>query len=241
MIQRNLLAAALAVGTCAAAAHAAVPIADFESGTATGFGALTSSSGVQPWASPVAGQVITAPAGSGSLTGSKVLEVTGNADSFNFGQSGGGALGFDFLGAGLRQAFLDNDQIEFDWLPAPNGGSGGYSQLYNIILNSQGGGFSNVDGYAAGNANLNQYYYTGYNGIVHHVVINYSAYKNTILASSNPNGGNWIQLGIQTNAGGGAPADYYFDNFVFSTVPEPASLTALAAASLALLARRRRA
>jgi hypothetical protein len=218
------------------------PIADFENGTTSGFGALTSSTGVQPWTSPVAGEVITAPAGSGSLSGSKVLHLTGTADSFNFGQSGGGALGFDFLGANLRQAFLDNDQLEFDWLPVANGSPSGYSQLYNIILNSQGGGFTNVDGYSVpGHDNFNQYYFTGYNGNVHHIVVNYSAYKNTILASATPNGGGWLQLGIQPNAGGGAPADYYFDNFAFTSVPEPASLTALAAAPLALLARRRRA
>ena len=206
------MAAVLAVTAVAGAARADVVWGDFETGTAPGFGALTNS-GLQPWAAPVNGAVITAPAG--PLAGSQVLELTGS-DSFNFGQSGGAALGFDFLSQNLRQSFFDNDQIEFDWYPTPNGSPSGYSQLYNIILNSQGGGFVNVDGYSAGNANLNQFYFTGYNGVLHHVVMNYTAYKNAVLASANPDGGGWLQFGIQPNAGGGAPADYYFDNFKFS-------------------------
>src|SRR4051794_10275723 len=175
-------AIALLTGLGAAAAHAAVSFGDFETGTVEGFGALTNS-GVQPWATPVTGQAITAPAGSGSLSGSHVLELTGNP-SFNFGQGPGGALGFDFLGANLRQAFLDNNQLEFDWHPTPNGSPSGFSQLYNIILNSQGGGFVNVDGYSAGNNNLNQGYFAGYNGTVHHVAVNYTNYKNSVLASA---------------------------------------------------------
>ena len=209
------LAAAVTVAA-GATARGDVVWGDFETGTAPGFGALTNS-GVQPWTAPVAGNVITAP--SGALAGSKVLELTGSA-SFNFGQANGGALGFDFLSQNLRSAFLANDQIEFDWYPTPDPTtSAGFSQLYNVILNSAGGGFVNVDGYSAGNANLNQYYYTGYNGILHHVVVNYAAYKATILASATPDGGNYLQLGIQPNAGGGAPADYYFDNFKFSIAP----------------------
>src|SRR5690242_15456821 len=88
-------------------AKAQVSFGDFEAGTAPGFGALTNS-GVQPWASPVAGAVTTAT--SSSLFGSKVLEITGNP-SFNFGQASGGALGFDFLSQNLRAAFLANNRI----------------------------------------------------------------------------------------------------------------------------------
>src|SRR5947207_12633599 len=167
--RRSAALTILAVATAVtAAARADVVWGDFESGTAPGFGALTNS-GVQPWAAPVAGNVITAP--SGPLAGSKVLELTGQ-ESFNFGQGGGAALGFDFLSQNLRQTFFDNDQIEFDWYPVPNGSPSGYSQLYNVILNSQGGGFTNVDGYSQGNNNLNQFYFTGYNGVVHHAVVN---------------------------------------------------------------------
>src|SRR4051812_10595824 len=91
-------AALTVVSTVAASAHAAVGFGDFENNSTSGFAALTNT-GVQPWASPVAGAVTTAT--SSSLAGSKVLELTGNT-SFNFGQSGGGALGYDFLANNLR-------------------------------------------------------------------------------------------------------------------------------------------
>src|SRR5438046_10155326 len=155
MKSRNALAT-LAIIT-AAVGHSArgdVVFGDFESGTAPGFGALTNS-GVQPWSSPVNGAVITAA--SGPLAGSKVLELTGDP-SFNFGQGSGGALGFDFLSQNLRSTFLANDQLEFDWYPTPNGSPSGYSQLYNIDLHSQGGGYTHVDGDGPGSDNANDYY-----------------------------------------------------------------------------------
>src|SRR4051812_33080862 len=140
--------------------------ADFEGGVVPpGWGALTNSSGVQPWAPPVAGAVVTPS--STPMAGGKVLELTGTA-SFNFGQSGGGALGFDFLTANLRADFLANDVLEFDWLAVPNGAPSGFSQLFNVILNSQGGGFVNVAGSSMGSPETQQGYFTGYNGIVHH-------------------------------------------------------------------------
>ena len=230
-------AVAVVAGVCGAA-QAAVSFGDFEDNTTDGFGSL-GNSGVVAWSTPVAGNVITAPAGSGTMTGSKVLELTGST-SFNFGQASGAALGYDFLAGNHRADFLANNTIEFDWFPPPNGGSGGFSQLYNIILNSQGGGFTNVDGYGSGNANDNQFYFTGYTGNLHHIVVNYTSYKNAILASANPDGGTYLQFGIQPNAGSGAPADMYFDNFQLTTTPEPASLGLMAVAGLAAMSRRRR-
>src|SRR5438552_16576131 len=176
---RNALAAFAISSAANLCAHAATSFGNFEDNTTDGFGALTNS-GIAPWASPVAGAVVT-PSSSG-LAGSKVLELTGNP-SFNFGQASGGALGFDFLSANLRAAFLANNAIEFDWVAVPTGATAGYSQLYNIILNSQGGGFTNVNGYSTGDANYNQFYFSGYSGPTHHIVVNYTTYKNTILAS----------------------------------------------------------
>ena len=66
--KRAALAAAAGLTIAAALAPAAargdVVWGNFETGTAPGFGALTNA-GVQPWADPVAGNSITAPAGSG--------------------------------------------------------------------------------------------------------------------------------------------------------------------------------
>ena len=236
---RQALVAVVVFG-CVGAAQAAVLIADFEGGTAPGFGALTNSTGVQPWAAgigPANGAVVAGTVG--STTGSQVLELTGDA-SFNFGQSGGAALGFDFLSQNLRAAFLANDQLEFDWVAVPNGSPSGFSQLFNIILNSQGGGFVNVAGSSAGTPGTHQDYFTGYTGTVHHVVVDYSAYKAAVLGSAFPDGGGWLQLGIQPNAGGGAPAQMHFDNFVFSQVPEPSGMALVGVGVAGLLRRRRR-
>jgi len=139
------------------AARAVVTFGDFEDNTTQGFAALTNS-GVQPWTAPVNGAVITP--GSGPMAGTKVLELTGNP-AFNFGQANGGALGYDFLAHNLRSAFFANNTLEFDWEAVPNGSPSGFSQLFNIILNSQGGGFTNVGGSNSGTPNTNQFYFTG--------------------------------------------------------------------------------
>src|SRR3954465_3971021 len=170
-----LLLAASLTGTARAAA-----LANFEDGQLDGFAALTNT-GVKPWSDPAAGPspangTVITPA-SGPLS-SKVLELTGN-QSFNFGQGPGAALGYDLLANGHRADFLANNTLEFDWEPAPNASStAGFSQLFNIIMNSQGGGFVNVDGYSqngtgtppADKSNFNQFYFTGYNGNLHHIV-----------------------------------------------------------------------
>jgi hypothetical protein len=231
---RSFAVAMLVAITACGTARAAISFGDFEDSTTQGFAALTNS-GIQPWTAPVAGAVITP--GSGPMAGSKVLELTGTA-GFNFGQSGGGALGYDFLAHNLRADFFANNTLEFDWEAVPNASPSGFSQLFNIILNSQSGGFVNVGGSNAGTPNTNQFYFNGYTGNKLHVVLDYTNYKNSILNSADPTGGGWLQFGIQPNAGGGAPGDMYFDNFALT--PEPSSFMLVGVGVAGAMFRRRR-
>src|SRR5687768_207486 len=131
---RKALAAIALMASLTVAAHAAT-FADFQGGTAPGWGMLTNA-GVVPWAGEISGGVVTANAS--ALSGSQVLQLTGEA-AFNFQNPdpGGSALGFDFLSQNLRNDFLNHTKLEFDWVAVPDGASpSGFSQLYNIILNS---------------------------------------------------------------------------------------------------------
>ena len=240
MAIRNALAVIIIVTGLCGSAQAAVAIADFENNSLAGWGTLTNT-GFLPPAAPISQQIITGSVG--TTSGSKVLELSGNA-AFNFGQPNGAALGFDFLSQNLLNAFLTHDRIEFDWVAPPSGSPSGFSQLFNIILNSETGGFTTIAGSSQNTPETNQFYFTGYNGVVHHVVLDYTAYKNTIINSGNPNNGGagtYLQFGIQPNAGGGAPAVMHFDNFTFTSVPEPSALALVGLGGLAVLARRRRA
>jgi hypothetical protein len=238
-IARSLAAFAAVVLSFAGVASAQVSFGDFQTGTAPGWGSLTNA-GIGPWTAPVTGSVATGSVG--SFSGSQVLNITGTP-AFNFGQSGGAAVGFDFLSQNLRNDFLANSKLEFDWLAVPQGSTSGFNELFNVILNSQGGGFTNVGGQSQATPNSQQFYFSGYNGNVLHVVVDYTTYKNTILASANPNGGGWLQFGIQPNAGGYSAgitqANFQFDNFKLTGVPEPASIGVLMVGCVGLLRRRR--
>jgi len=209
--------------------------ANFEDGTPDGFGTLTNSSGVtaNTFSSPTAGSVITP--GTGTDT-TKVLDLT--ASGFNGGLSTGADLGFDFVANGLTSQFLANDILSFQWEVAPGTESTGYSQLYNIILNAPGAGFTSVGGSSGatsplavttGTVNQNP----PFSGQLNTVSINYDAYKAAITASPG-----YIQFAIQTNDSN-PPTDFYFDNFTLSTVPEPASASLLGLGGLSLMLRRK--
>ena len=237
------LAAAVCLAGLATSAYAAVTIANFEDGGFDGFGSLSGggvvASGV--FTAPVAGEIITPTAG-GDLT--KVLHLT--AGGFN-GGIGGLDLGIDLKAAGLTAAFFANDTLSFNWEVVPSTTTSGYSQIYQAVLNSQGGGYVGLGGVGVTGTNMttnqpNNKETAGsvnnqnppYTGQLNTFSINYAAYKASVTA--NPT---YLQFGLNTNNGGGAPADFYFDNFQFSTVPEPASLATLAIGGVALLKRRR--
>ena len=225
------------VGAFGAALLSATPaargvvIANFEDGTTDGFGILTNS-GVAAFStqSTVSGTVTT-PTTGGDTT--KVLDLT--ASGYNGGLGSGNDLGYDFVASGNAAAFLANDVLTFNWEVAPSATSAGYAQLYNIVINAQGYGYHNVGGSSfTGDTNVTNQY-PGYTGQVNTYTLNYDAIKASIPANAG-----YIQLGITTNNGGGAPPDFYFDNFTLSTVPEPVSTGTLGLAAIGLIGRRYR-
>ena len=229
----SVLVAALALLGAASAAKASFVVANFEDGTPDGFGTFTNT-GVTAnvFSSPTAGSVIT-PGGTDTT---KMLDLT--AAGFNGGLSSGADLGYDFVANGLASQFMANDILTFQWETAPGSEGSGYSQLYNLILNAPGPGFTDVGGSSGATSALavttgtvNQF--PPFSGQLFTVSINYDAYKAAI--SANPG---YIQFGIQSN-NANPPTDFYFDNFTLSTVPEPASVGLMALAGVGLLARRR--
>jgi hypothetical protein len=242
MLRRGtfLLAMAASVaGMASLAAATTITFGNFEDATMDGFGYLSSSSGVKPFpASPGPVASILTPGSGGDTT--NVLDL--NGAGYNGGQSGGNDLGFDFASNGLASTFLADDILTFSWEVPVSNTSSGYSQLYSIVLNAPGAGYTTVGGSGGGTSPLavttgpvNQY--PGYSGQVNTVSINYDAYKALISASPS-----YIQFGVTTNNGGGAPSDIYFDNFQLSqTIPEPTSLGLLTLVGAGMLGRRRRA
>jgi MYXO-CTERM domain-containing protein len=224
--------AILAVGSLVAAAHADVVFGNFEDGGFDGFGTFTPSSGIAPFpASPGPTVTISTPPSGGDTT--KVLDVAGAG--FDGGQSGGEDVGYDFVTNGNAAAFMANDILTFNWIVPVSSTPSGFNQIFNVVLNAPGGGFKTVGGQALAD-NSTDDENPPYDGRVNTISINYDAYKATI--SANPG---FLQLGITTNNGGGAPAEVFFDNFTLSAnpTPEPASCALLGVGAIALLRRRR--
>lgn len=235
MSNRVCMAAAcglLSVGILSSAAKAVV-LANFEDGTTDGFGYLSSSSGVKSFPASPGPTVTVLNPSTGDTT--KVLDV--NGAGYNGGQSGGADVGYDFASNGNASTFLADDILSFDWEAAPISATGGYSQIYQVVLNAPGLGYTTIGGVAlADNSSDDQN--PPFSGQVHTISINYDQYKSQITA--NPG---YLQLGIVTNNGGGASSEIYLDNFTLTATatPEPASLGLLGVGALGLLGRRRKA
>jgi hypothetical protein len=207
------LAVLAAMNTAAFAAD--YVLGDFETGF-DGWGTW-SSNAVQP--NPANFALSTT---NGVTRGSSSLQVTQS------GWAQGLALNFD---GSQRAAFMSHDTFSIDMSVAANDGTitGGYTQIYSVALNGEGGSFSDV----VTGTPVNFYWWEGSGARTLTLSFNYSAYRDTLVA--NPG---WIQMILALNTGGGAPAQMYFDNAKLSGVPEPATMTLLGL-GLALLRKRK--
>jgi hypothetical protein len=221
IVVTGLLALSAGLMGSASCARGSVLFASFEGDMSDGFGSFNN--GVVPFSADTTGSTYSYSS-YGATDGVVALDVheTGYKQD----------LAFDFAANGLTSQFLSNDIISFDVTSPPAGTStAGYWQVYQLFLNAPGGGFSQI----GASPLFNQYYYAGFAGSTTHISVNYDAYKASITA--NPG---YLQMVLALNNGGGAPQDFYFDNFSLSQVPEPASLSVLGVMGAGLLGRRRR-
>lgn len=203
-------------------ARAVVVFGNFEGNQSDGFMSFTSS-GPVPFASDTTGSTYSYTT-IGATLGAIALDVSHAGFASN--------LAYDFKANGHLADFMANDILSFDVTAPTFATNSGYWQVYNVALNSQGGGFASVGG-TSPIYNL----YPPYNGQTGTVSINYDAYKALISPTTS-----YLQMIVTVNNGGGAPTDFYFDNFRLSAVvvPEPTSAALASLAGLGLLARRRR-
>lgn len=220
-MKRDLLRAAMAVGfaVLAVPAGASVVIGNFEGGVAeAGWGEW--SGGVQPFSSIITISNEAATLGSGSA---KIVKA-------GFDQNL--AFGSDFA---TRQAFMAHDKLLFD-VVYPATTSSGWSQIFELAINSQYGGFVGVNfsgdgagwGPNGGGAIIKTYTYDYSSGT------GATNHKADWLANGMPG---WIELIFATN-NDGVHDTFYIDNVRLVAIPEPSGLAAVGAA--ALLLRRRR-
>jgi hypothetical protein len=217
---RSIIFGLLLTMTMGSLAKAQYLFASFEGSVSDGFGSWNN--GVVPFASDTTGSSYSYSS-YGATNGVTALEVT---DPNGYQQD----LAFDFAANGDTSQFLANDVISFNVTSPPAGAStSGYWQVYQLFLNAPGAGFTQIGGAPL----YNQYYYAGFGGATTTISVNYDAFKAAMT------GNGYIQMILALNAGGGAPDNFYFDNFQLSSVPEPATLSVLALGAVGLLGRRR--
>jgi hypothetical protein len=121
-------------------------------------------------------------------------------------------------------AFNANSYITFTFSVPAGTYTGGYSQIYNLVLNAPGYGYNNqswANAQETGSTNSDQsgmpnYYFGGTDPLMTQVVtFNYSSVKAAIIAG----GESYLQMTFQGNQGGGAPTDWYINNVELSTQP----------------------
>ncbi len=177
------------------------------------------------WSNPNTANPITSDSGmsfvaAGVPTYPESLQVTGTAGSF-----GSDSLMLTFSPAQVA-AFNTNSWITFTF-SVPAWTNGGYSQIYNLAFNATGYGYNNhpwTTMVASGTTNNNSagngpnfYFYNGVPMQTQVVSVNYTDVRSAIIASGETN----LQMTLQGNQGGGAPAFIFINAVGLSTNPLP--------------------
>jgi hypothetical protein len=129
---------------------------------------------------------------------------------------------------GGRAAFLTNNLLNFTFsVPAAGTNTAGYSQLYQLVVNANGYGFtgqafsSNTwtatgsTGNNAANGQPNFYFYSGAGVRTQTVTFNYAGILPAIASNNTANSG-YIELIFIFNNGGGAPNYFWVNNVTLS-------------------------
>ena len=168
----------------------------------------------------------------GILTNGETIAVTLDDYSAGVALDGWGtALKLQFGAPSHKALFMQNDTFEIDFGVAssysydPNI-SGGYTHLQKVIMNNATAGWQEV---TSGNPQITYYWWENDGGSPERtttLTVDYSAYVANITdLNSDGTGDGYIEIIIETQTGGGAPIDMYFDQAVL--VPEPATLCLL--------------
>lgn len=208
-----LIAASLVAGFgFAQVTHAEVVIGDFEGTAETGWGSW--SGGVVPF---IAGISVSNEA------------ATSGADSLKIDISGWGQhLAYSAGTAGTIADFEANSVLEFDVI-FPETTSSGWAEVFEVVLNSQHGGFTAISsgatqvGWGDGGGGAQTVNFA----------LDYSAIRQTWIDNGSPG---WVELIFAFNDDGNHPVKYV-DNV--RVTPEPASLALLGLGGLAMATRRR--
>jgi hypothetical protein len=246
-ITKIVCLALAAIGLTAGSSHAQYVLGAWQGSSAEGWVDWgTTSSGSQP------GTLITDPSLS-SIYSIVSGVVPGYAQSLQITKSGwyqGLSLELENT-PGDMAAFFNNTQLSFTFSVPASTSTSGYSQLYALSIGASGGywadqpfaNFTETDVIGTDNNSSGQpNYYWGPAGLRSETVtVNYSSILPTLIADGNSATSGSVNLVFAFNNGGGAPSDFYINNVVLSTVPEPTTgALVLAGGAIALFLVRRR-
>ncbi len=209
-----IIAAGFAAALGLAQVSQAGVIGDFEGGVAeVGWGSW--SGGVAPFAAGVSVSNEASTTGTGSVK----IDISGWGQHLAYSAGTAGTIG----------DFENNNTLEFDVIfPATT--QSGWAELFEVVLNSQHGGFTVIGG-------VNQVGWGAGGGGAQTVslALDYSAIRQTWINNGTPG---WVELVFAFNDDGNHPVKYV-DNV--RVTPEPASAALLGMGGLMLAARRRKA